>query len=357
VATFDVLLPVRNGISFLGEAIESIRRQTVTDWRLLILDHGSTDKSAELADRYAKLDRRIRLFQFPHADGIAELRNFGLERCDCKYLLLQDADDVSLPTRMSLALARFQSVPDTFAVGGDVLVIDKLGRQIGYERMPRSPAAVTAAGFFYNSMFHPAVVANFAALQRFGAKYGKDFLNMTPAVETFSIPHLAEDYTLFGQLALLGPCANLGVPLIKYRRHGGNSGLSNPRMQIELALQISRFLAKSFCRMRGVPEFDPAPFCNHSEHVFDLQIRDYTAQFNRMAVALRRGLGESAELERELAFRWILANRTFGKMAARYLRFQLRHGATPSERRTVRNWLLRNIRRGKYVYRLKGEIV
>ena len=42
MATVDVLLPVRNGLPFLGEAIESIRTQTFTDWRLLILDHGSS---------------------------------------------------------------------------------------------------------------------------------------------------------------------------------------------------------------------------------------------------------------------------------------------------------------------------
>lgn len=49
MATFDVLLPVKNGIAFLAEALDSIVHQTFKDWRLIVLDHGSTDGSVELA--------------------------------------------------------------------------------------------------------------------------------------------------------------------------------------------------------------------------------------------------------------------------------------------------------------------
>jgi hypothetical protein len=72
----------------------------------------------------------------------------------------------------------------------------------------------------------------------------------------------------------------------------------------------------------------------------------------QMAVALRRGLGSSAELERELAFRWVLATRNSAVMAARFLRFNWNYGAMPNETRSVRNWLLRGIRKGRYVYRV-----
>lgn len=351
MATIDVLLPVRNGLPFLGEAIDSVRSQTFSDWRILILDHGSTDGSAELAQRYADFDKRIDVFSFPDADGAAELRNFGLEKCDCKYLLLQDADDISLPNRMSLTRNRLDDNAGIFAIGGDGFVTDKAGHNIGYQSMPTSPAAITVAGFFYNPMFHPTVTANFAALKRHGAKYGKDILNLVSADDSISVPRLAADYILFGQLALIGPCINLGVPLIKYRRHSGSVGLSNPRMQIELSLQISRFLAKSFCAMEDLPEFDPGPFCSHGEHVFDFQFNDYTSQFEHMAAILRRGFGQSPELERELAFRWILATRSSGQMTARYLRFHWKYAATASEWRVVRNWLLRGARKGKYIYR------
>jgi glycosyltransferase involved in cell wall biosynthesis len=355
LATIDVLLPVQNALPFLGEAIDSIRAQTFYDWRMLILDHGSKDGSTALAQKYAELDKRIIFFSFPHADGLAELLNLGLERCDCRYVLRQDADDISVPGRMAKTSDLFFEHPDFLLIGGDALMIDGAGRQVGYLGVPSSPAAIRAACFFYNPMLHPTVAINFSALKQLGAVYGRDFMQAVPSENSLRVTRLAEDYFLFGQLALLGSCANISIPLVKYRRHGASIGISNSSSQIELALQVSRFLARSFTTKTELSQFDPAPFCNHAEYVFDLGLEDYSIQYEQMAAALRRGLGQSGELERELAFRWILAARKLPQMAARYFRFRSKYVATPSEGRTVRNWLLRRVRKGKYVYRAKRE--
>jgi hypothetical protein len=217
--------------------------------------------------------------------------------------------------------------------------------------VPTDPKRVTAASFFCYPMLHPTIAANFPALERCGALYGKDILSAVPASETLAVRGLAEDYILFGQLALIGPCANIRAPLIRYRRHEKSVGIANPAAQIQTALEISRFLAKSFCRMKGLEIFDPGPFCNHADYVFDFKRRDYSDQFSRMAASLRRGLGNSPALERELAFRNVLSTRKSSEMALRYLRLRLGSSVLPNERRTVRNWLLRDVRRGKYIYR------
>jgi glycosyltransferase involved in cell wall biosynthesis len=350
--TIDVLMPVLNGVKFLGEAIESIRAQTFSDWRLLILDHGSRDGSIEVAQRHADLDKRIEVFSVPDADGLAELLNLGLDKCDCKYVLRQDADDVSLPNRMSIVNDLFRENPEFSMVGGHGFHIDEEGRQMRSEisHLPISPKGVTAACFFYNPISHPTVSINFTAFKRYGARYGKDILNLLPAEQSIAIKRYAEDYFLFGQLAFLGLCANVDAPLIKYRVHGGSVGAANLTKQVETALQISRFLAGSFCIMKNVKTFDPGPFCSHSEQIFDFRLKDYSAEFEKMAVALRQGLGQSAELERELAFRWILVTRNSGLMAARYVKFHLKYRATPREWHIVRNWLLRGVRKGQPVY-------
>ncbi|MDE2496152.1 MAG: hypothetical protein KGL97_19825, partial [Alphaproteobacteria bacterium] len=184
-----------------------------------------------------------------------------------------------------------------------------------------------------------------------GAAYGKDIMNSVPPSDSIDIKRLAEDYVLFGQLALLGCCANVHHPLIKYRRHATSVGITSPIDQISLSLKISRFLAKSFCYAKGLEAFDPAPFCNHADYVFDCHSEDYSHQFIRMARVLRTGFGASPEIERELAFRWVLATRKPLEMIRRYLGFEFKYSAMANERRTVRNWLLRNCRKGKYVYR------
>jgi glycosyltransferase involved in cell wall biosynthesis len=351
LAAIDVLLPVRNGMPYLSEAIESIRRQTYADWRLLILDHGSSDGSAELAADYAGRDQRVRLLTIPEAPDLAGLRNRGLSQCDCRIMMLQDADDVALPERMAQTLAVFAENPQCVVIGGEAVEIDSHGREKGYLRAPSNSTAITSAAFFYCPVVHPAAAVNFPAFRRLGAAYGKDFLGIVPESESIAVNRLAEDYILIGQLALLGLCVNVPVPLIKYRRHPSSVGISNHEAQVEVSLKISRFLSKSFCLMNRVEEFDPGPFCSHGDYVFDFQRDDYSDQFDQMARALGRGLGSSPELSRELAFRRILAKRKHVALMYRFVDFQRRYGARPAELRTVRNWLLRNVRRNKYIYR------
>jgi glycosyltransferase involved in cell wall biosynthesis len=350
MAAIDVILPVRNGIQFLGEAINSVQQQTHSDWRLLVLDHGSSDGSLELVQKYAENDKKIEVFSFPNADGIAALRNLGLARCDCRFLMVQDADDISFPYRMKEMISRFDRDPNLLAIGGDAVLIDPTGKETGYLRVPTDSQAIAAATFFYNPMLHPTITANFPALKGLNAAYGSDFFGAVSADERITVKRLAEDYILTGQLALLGRCTNIRLPLIKYRRHGGSVGIARPAEQIDYALQISRFLAKSFCLAKDMELFDPGPFCNHGDHVFDFGLKDYSEHFARMSNGLRNGLGTSEALERELEFRWVLATRNSGRMASRYIKFQFNHGMVASERRTVRNWLLRKFRNGKYVY-------
>jgi glycosyltransferase involved in cell wall biosynthesis len=350
MATIDVILPVRNGMPYVKEAMDSIYNQTFSDWRLIVLDHGSTDLSLETARQYEETDERIEVHSCPDADSIGSLRNIGLGLCDCRYVLLQDADDVSLPDRMEKILGAFSHAPDLLAVGGEAIIIDPQGKERGYLPVLAKPAAISAATMFHFPMIHPASALNFAAIGRHGAAYGRDFLHCVPNSDSLTVNKLAEDYIMFGQLALVGKCANLNEPLIKYRRHPGSVGIGNRTGQIDAALAISRFLAKSFCYMRGVRPFDPTPFCNHADYVFDYYQKDYSKQFSALADALRCGMGPSAELDRELAFRRVMATRKFSTMAYRFLRFRSQYGALPNERRTVRNWFLKNVRHDKYVY-------
>lgn len=350
MATIDVILPVKNGMPFVTEAMDSIRSQTFSDWRLRVLDHGSTDSSLEVAHRYAESDDRIAVYSCPQADSIGNLRNIGLSLCDCRYVLMQDADDISLPDRMARTMEAFAGGPDLLAVGGEAIVVDPNGNSTGYMPVLASPAAISAATIFNFPMVHPASALNFPAVGRLGGVYGRDFLNMAPASDSITVNKLAEDYIMFGQLALAGKCENLKHPLIKYRRHAGSVGVTSQTAQIDVSLAISRFLAKSFSFLYGVEVFDPAPFCNHGDYVFDDYYSDYAEEFSVMAAALRRGFGPSPQLDRELAFRNVMATRRSAAMAYRFMKFRSRHPSLPGERRTVRNWLLKNLRQDKYVY-------
>jgi glycosyltransferase involved in cell wall biosynthesis len=346
--TIDVLMPVRNGAGFLGESIESIIGQTYADWRLLILDHGSSDGSTELANSYAERDARIRVLSMPTAEHLGGLLNAGLQHCDCRYVMRHDADDIALPNRMELMNEFYAGNEQYVAVGGEALMIDGGGHQIDRLTPPTRPEAITAAGFFYNPIIHPTVTINFPAFQKMGASYGRDFLGVLPASDSISVNHYAEDYLLFGQIGLTGLCANLGVPLIKYRVHEASVSVAKVAEQIRLCGSVSRFLSQSFCRMRGLEVFDPEPFSNHAGHIRNFGKAELTDEFKKLSRALLKGIGDAPAVKRELAFRWVVAARNPLKLAARYARFELFHKRKNAERAVIRNWGRRIVHGEKY---------
>ncbi|MBU6461130.1 MAG: glycosyltransferase family 2 protein [Bradyrhizobium sp.] len=355
MATIEVLLPVKNALPFLAESIESVCSQTFRDWRLLILDHGSTDGSTELALKYAERDKRIVVHVNPDAPDLGGLLNFGLGKADGRFIVRQDGDDVSLQTRFQTVVDVFSADPDLIVMGGQASMIDASGRDIGYISRPLSPAAIVAASFFYIPVVHPAAAFNHSRLASLGALYGNDILNVLPPEKSVKVLSLAEDYFLFGQLALLGKCRNVAAPLIKHRIHDNSVSVANRVAQNACALSISRFLAMSFAEMKGTAVFDPAPFCSHAENVFDCGREDYSPEFDRMARSLEEGLGQSQELTRELAFRRVLAKRDSVTMAGRYASFVLRNGLRAPEYRLLRNWLARFIN-DKYVTRVEDGL-
>lgn len=352
MATFDVLLPVKDGIAFLGEAIDSIVAQTFRDWRLIVLDHGSTDGSAELAARYAERDARIVVRAFPDAKGLSGLLNCGLDLCDCEFILRQDADDVSLPDRMATLASAFEADAALVVAGSLGDVIDAAGRTIGQIDMPTGPHGIAAGALFRTPVCHPAAALRFAALRRLGersgvaVRYGDDFIGVLPPARQLHVPALAEDYFLFGQLALIAPCMNLDRKLIQYRWHGGNVGATKHHAQMQVALDISRSLAATVALLHGGTRCDPAPFCNHGERLFAIDGQtDFSDDYERLAATMRTMAPAGPDLDRELAFRRVLARRDRVSMAARWAAFAARHGARPAEWRTVRAWLLRGLQK------------
>jgi len=342
MATIDVLLPVKNGVDFLAESLESVQAQSFHDWRLLVLDHGSTDGSAEMAARYHEQDPRIELHSFPEADGLSGLLNKGLEISDCRYVMRHDADDVCYPERMAISLAAFEQHPRCVAIGGQADVIDASGAGIGDMKMPVGAQRVGAASLFRNPIAHPTAMLDFAEVRKAGIRYGADFMGVFPQEQQLTVKNLAEDYFLFGQLGIQGKCNNVPQKLIKYRWHGNNVSAKRFDEQMKVSLQVSRYLVRAFAQMKQVPYFDPAPFCNHGGLLFEIDGRsDFSPEFARMAEAVRAGFAHAPEIERELRFRKLATTRNELLLLWRYFLFQANDQPETGEWNAVRAWLIR----------------
>lgn len=98
--TFTIIMPVFNAGKYLAPAIESIVRQTDSDFELLLIDDGATDGSSRVCDDYSENDSRIRVFHRQNM-GICKSRNFGIENAKGEYILFCDHDDIYFPNYLA----------------------------------------------------------------------------------------------------------------------------------------------------------------------------------------------------------------------------------------------------------------
>lgn len=106
---------------FLDEAIASVLAQTHRDWELLLVDDGSTDASAAIAQRHAaEQPDRIRYLTHPDREnrGMSASRNLGVAHARGAFVSYLDADDVWVPSKLEEQLALFEEHPDVAFVYG-----------------------------------------------------------------------------------------------------------------------------------------------------------------------------------------------------------------------------------------------
>ena len=80
--------------NYLEECIQSVLNQTYTNLDIVVVNDGSTDGSAEICDRFAELDSRIRVFHTENR-GAAQAKNLGVLQSLGEYVLFVDSDDIA----------------------------------------------------------------------------------------------------------------------------------------------------------------------------------------------------------------------------------------------------------------------
>ena len=90
--TISIIVPVYNTEQYLNRCIDSILSQSFTNFELLLIDDGSTDKSGDICDEYARKDERIKVFHKKNG-GVSSARNMGLDFARGEWITFVDSDD------------------------------------------------------------------------------------------------------------------------------------------------------------------------------------------------------------------------------------------------------------------------
>lgn len=111
----SALITVRDGESYLAEAIESVLSQTHPRIEAIVVDNGSTDSSGEIARSY----ERVRVCEEP-TPGIPAARNAGLDEAGGEFFAFLDCDDVWEPAKTELQLRALAAQPGVDIVLGNI---------------------------------------------------------------------------------------------------------------------------------------------------------------------------------------------------------------------------------------------
>lgn len=195
----SVLMPAFNAEQFIGEAINSILNQTISDFEFVIVDDCSNDATVEIVKSYN--DPRIRIIENKANIGIAKSLNRGLKYCNSKYIARMDADDISMSNRLERQISYLEKNPDVAVVGCNIEIF---GIERGERNFSTDPEQLKIDLIFNNCFAHPTIMARKECLIQFG--YNPEYSKM-------------EDYDLWVRLSRQFKLSCIPETLLKYRMH------------------------------------------------------------------------------------------------------------------------------------------
>jgi glycosyltransferase involved in cell wall biosynthesis len=234
------LLPIRHGERFLGETLNSVLDQTLSDWELVAVLDGPNAKSEQILVGYG--DARFRIIQIATGVGLPAALNRGLEECRAPYVARIDADDLCAPRRLEVQTSVLERRPRLGVLGSAATLIDGNSRVIGVHKATTGSARVARGLLWRNKLIHSSVMARRSVLHAVGG------YNLATGGAT--------DYELWLRLLTITEIDNLPDRLVSYRRHVNQMSLAPMLRRSTLhSINRARRLAAPYVGVTSVGAF------------------------------------------------------------------------------------------------------
>ena len=233
----SVLMPAYNASRTMEATINSVLRQTVSPWEFLIVDDGSTDNTAAIAERFAPQVKVIRTAN----QGAAAARNTLCALATGDLFAFLDADDIWHPQHLAVHCALAAKFPTAVACFSDHLNFTGYDDYRWQAQLAASDTELIPALDFFQSYHRspgPFSSMSFCSIP----KSTMESLGADP----FQV-NGAEDYFLFTRIALLGPIAYEPAQTVAYRFHPASLS-SNKLRVVGLAVRVYEVLEPEYAR-------------------------------------------------------------------------------------------------------------
>lgn len=249
-----VLMPVYNAENYLKQAIESILNQTYKDFDLLIINDGSTDKSAAIVQSFS--DDRIIFIENEQNMGIVKTLNRGIDLIKGDYIVRMDSDDICLPQRFEKQLSFMDQHPAIAVAGSSIELFNDEGvrKTITVETDPKR---IRTQLMFEAALKHPSVIIRTSVLKE------NDYL--------YDIEHKAtEDLGLWQKLSFNHDLGNIEEVLLEYRDNEFGITRTAEKNQTERDLAHMRVYEQLFNHLNmSYTENDLMAYRNFINHQLD----------------------------------------------------------------------------------------
>lgn len=252
-------MPVYNRENLIKFSVQSILNQTFKDFEFVIVNDGSTDKTAEIIESFN--DKRIKLIHNEKNSGIVFSRNRGIENASGKYIAMFDSDDIAYPTKNEEQIKFLDKNPDFGMIGTWAKFIDQNGTHTGDSwKLPAPAQNIPAMMLFRNYFVQASVVARRNALPKHLYSAGFD---------------IVEDSKMWFEISLKHKVWNLQKYLLDYRVHVGNVTNTGNEKQLRHSRKLFKFIFNHLQINPSEQELDAHFLIKNNEkitNIADLQI-------------------------------------------------------------------------------------
>lgn len=191
-----VVIPTRNRVGFLKQAVASVFAQSYPNWELIVIDDGS---ATPVTDAVIHNIEDARLIRFDESKGASKARNAGIDLARGEYIAFLDDDDIWLRDKLALQVQVLKEKPQVGLVGGGCEYIDENGNPILKPKIRSEivtnrelSISVSLPGATSNSMFRVSCLHEVGkfneALHR--AEDWELFLRISEHFEVRAVPHV-----------------------------------------------------------------------------------------------------------------------------------------------------------------------
>jgi teichuronic acid biosynthesis glycosyltransferase TuaG len=204
-------MPAFNAEKYIADSIRSVLAQTYSDWELIVVDDGSTDRTATIVQEFVSGDNRIK-YIFQENGRLGKARNTGIRNAAGSLIAFLDSDDLWVETKLEMQLkAMAENNADVVFSNAYVFTDENPANET--EKLRSSVGKFSGPDFFDSLVKRPQVPVLTVLLK-------KTALAKTGLFEEAKPYHGSEDYDLWLRLAKAG-CVFYGMDavLARYRRH------------------------------------------------------------------------------------------------------------------------------------------